>query len=94
MQPLNCHLVKSYIRRYNPSVLQISNPPCSVVPDPAEYIAALKRKMCDLQELIDSNIVHSAEGQQFYKSSTPEQLNVGQQVCNVSTCTLSENHTN
>ena len=65
----------------NPSVLQIPNLPGPVVPDPAEYSAALKRKLYVLRELIEANTVHSAERQQFfYNSSTPPQLKTGQQV--------------
>ena len=65
----------------NPSVLQIPNLPGPVVPDPAEYSAALKRKLYVLRELVEANTVHSAERQQFfYNSSTPPQLKAGQQV--------------
>ena len=67
----------------NPSVLQIPNLPGPVVPDPAKYSAALKRKLYVLRELVEANTVHSAERQQFfYNSSTPSppQLKAGQQV--------------
>ena len=43
---------------YNPLVLQMLNLPGPVVPDPAEYSAALEGKLCDLRELVDANIVH------------------------------------
>ena len=35
--------------------------PGAVVPDPVEYCATAKRKLCDLRELVDANIVHSGE---------------------------------
>ena len=58
-------------------------PTCQVLwfPDPAEYSATLKRKLCVLRELLEANTVHSAEWQQFfYNSNTPSHLKAGQQV--------------
>jgi len=46
---------------YNPPPLSIPELPGSVVPDPSEYSAALKSKLLELREIVDSNIVQSAE---------------------------------
>ena len=48
----------------NPSPLQIPRLPSSVIPDPCEYSVALKAKLATLREMVDANIVHSAEHQQ------------------------------
>ena len=65
----------------SPQVPQMPNLPGPVVPDPEEYCAALKRKLYDLRELVEANIVHSAENQRLsYDSDAPPQLKNGQQV--------------
>ena len=44
-----------------PLPLQIPRLPGSVMPDPSEYSATLKTKLVELREMVDANIVHSAE---------------------------------
>ena len=49
----------------NPLPLQIPRLPGSVLPDPSEYSTTLKVKLVELREMVDANIVHSAEHQQY-----------------------------
>ena len=41
----------------NPPPLSTPGLPGSVIPDPCEYSAALKRKLLELREMVDANIV-------------------------------------
>ena len=67
---------------YTPSPLQIPSLPGSVIPDPAEYSAALRRKLYDLRELVAANTVHSAGCRQssYGSSCARPQLKPNQQV--------------
>ena len=67
---------------YTPSPLQIPSLPGSVIPDPAEYSAALRRTLYDLRELVDANTVHSAGCRQssYGSSCARPQLKPNQQV--------------
>ena len=66
----------------NPPSLQIPSLPSSMIPEPSEYSESLKSKLLELSEMVDANIVESAERQcQSYRSSeTCVKLNIGQQV--------------
>ena len=53
----------------NPPSLQISSLPSSMIPEPSEYSESLKSKLLQLREMVDANIVESAERQcQSYRS--------------------------
>ena len=67
---------------YTPSPLQISDLHSSVIPNPAEYSATLRRKLYNLRELVDANTVHSAERHQSSHGggSASPQLKPNQQV--------------
>ena len=54
----------------NPPSLQIPSLPSSMIPEPSEYSESLKSKLLELREMVDANIVESAERQcQSYRSS-------------------------
>ena len=70
-------------------VLFGSNPPLQQVPDlcrplfpePSNYCEQLKNKLASLREMVDSNLVESADRQQnSYKGSSRSPLEPGQQV--------------
>ena len=67
---------------YIPSPLQLPELPGTVVPDPSEYCTVLKRKLSELREIVDENIVYSAEHQQasYGIHSTHPQFRIGQQA--------------
>ena len=57
------------------------NLPGAVVTEPAGYPASLKRKLRDLRDVVEANIVHSTKNQCFFcNSSTAPQLKAYQQV--------------
>ena len=66
----------------NPPSGHIPCLPGSVIPEPSDYSVSLKSKLLQLREMVDANIVESAEQQrQFYRSSeTCVKLRVGQRV--------------
>ena len=47
----------------NPPSLQIPTLPSVVIPNPSEYSSSLKKKILELRELVEANIVKSAEHQ-------------------------------
>lgn len=63
----------------NPSSLQF---PSVVIPDLSEYSSSLKKKILELRELIEANIVESAEHQQLsrHNSVAGKKLKVGQEI--------------
>jgi len=52
------------------------------MPDPSEYCTTLRKKLYDLREFVDANIVHSAERQRlsYESSSTFQKFKKDQQV--------------
>ena len=65
----------------NPPSLHIPNFRATTILDPGEYHHELQKKLLELRELVDSNIVQSAERQQLsYKGTKPPQLHQGQRV--------------
>ena len=52
------------------------------IPNLSEYSSSLKKKILELRELIEANIVESAEHQQLshYNSVAGEKLKVGQEI--------------
>ena len=67
---------------FNPPSLLTPSLPSAVTPEPTEYSARLKCKLLELREMVDANIVESAERQrQSYRGSeTRVKLRSGQQV--------------
>ena len=67
---------------FNPPSLLTPSLPGAVTPEPTEYSARLKCKLLELREMVDANIVESAERQhQSYRGSeTRVKLRSGQQV--------------
>ena len=62
----------------NPPSLHIPNFRATVILDPGEYHHQLQKKLLELRELVDSNIVQSAERQQLsYNGTKPPQLHQG-----------------
>ena len=66
----------------NPPSLQIPDLTTSVIPEPCEYSQCLKRKLLELREMEEANIVESAERQQqsYEGCESRATLEVGQQV--------------
>ena len=66
----------------NPPSLQIPDLTTSVIPEPCEYSQCLKRKLLELREMVEANIVESAERQQqsYEGCESRATLEVGQQV--------------
>ena len=65
----------------NPPSFHIPNFQATAILDPDEYHHQLQKKLLELRELVDSNIVQSAERQQHsYNSAKPPQLKKGQRV--------------
>ncbi len=66
----------------NPPTLHVPGLPSIVFPEPSDYSTALRRKVAELREIVDANLVEAAERQQqFYKCcDAPAKLTVGQQV--------------
>ena len=67
---------------HNPPSPHVPSLPGVMNPEPSEYSANVMSKLLQLRELVDANIVESAERQsQFYQSSeTCAELKIGQQV--------------
>ena len=68
---------------HNPPSLLTPPMPGTVLPEPCEYSKNLHRKVTELRELVEANLVESTERQRKYYahySKTPAKLNVGQQV--------------
>ena len=67
---------------HNPPSLHVPSLPGVVNPEPSEYSTNVMSKLLQLRELVDANIVESAERQcQFYQSSeTCAKLKVGHKV--------------
>ena len=66
----------------NPPTQQNPDMSTSVIPEHSDYTLNLKRKLIKLREMVDANIVESAERQQqFYEGcESHARLEVGQQV--------------
>ena len=65
----------------NPPSLHIPNFRATAILDPGESHHQLQKKLLELRELVDSNIVQSAERQQLsYNGTKPPQLHQGQRV--------------
>ena len=68
---------------HNPPSLFTPPMPGAVLPEPCEYSKNLHRKVTELRELVEANLVESTERQRRYYahySKTPTKLNVGQQI--------------
>ena len=66
---------------HNPPSIHIPNLRTTAILDPNEYSHHLQRKLLELRELVDANIVRSAGRQQhFHTSAKPPHLQQGQKV--------------
>ena len=66
---------------HNPPSLHIPNLRTTAILDPNEYSHHLQRKLLEIRELVDANIVQSAGRQQhFHTSAKPPHLRQGQRV--------------
>ena len=66
---------------HNPPSLHIPNLRTTAILDPNEYSHHLQRKLLEIRELVDANIVQSAGRQQHFHTSTkPPHLRQGQTV--------------
>ena len=65
----------------NPAPLHFPTPPINTVHDPHNYSSQLQRKLLELKELVEANIVEATSKQtEYYKGQEPVKLSVGQQV--------------
>ena len=65
----------------NPAPLHFPTPPINTVHDPHDYSSQLQRKLLELKELVEANIVEATSKQtEYYKGHEPVKLSVGQQV--------------
>ena len=65
----------------NPISPHLTIPPVTVIHNPGDYSGQLQRKLLELTEMVESNIVEAASRQkESYKCREPAKLKVGQQV--------------
>ena len=66
----------------NPPSLHVPRLPGTAVPEPSEYSACLRTKILELREMVEANIVESAERlcHSYQGEGTCEKLQVGQRV--------------
>ena len=65
----------------NPASPHLSISPIATIPDPGDYSSQLQRKLLELKEIVEANIVEAASRQkECYKGQEPAKLSVGQQV--------------
>ena len=65
----------------NPISPHLTIPPVTVIHNPGDYSGQLQRKLLELTEMVESNIVETASRQkESYKCREPAKLKVGQQV--------------
>ena len=66
----------------NPPSLNVPHLPSMSIPEPSEYSACLKSKVLELRELVDANLVESADQQRrsYHGSEWNVKIRVGQQV--------------
>ena len=66
----------------NPPSLHVPRLPGTAVSEPSEYSASLRNKILELREMVEANIVESAERlcQSYQGEGTCKKLQVGQRV--------------
>ena len=65
----------------NPPSLHLPNIQTSVIPDPSSYSICLQKKLLELRELVEANIIEASDRQcQTYSNCAQKALSVGQHV--------------